>query len=415
MTMLSIIIPAFNEEDGIDKVIKRVLGIRDALAQMGVQLEFIVVDDGSRDQTAAKIAEYPDVRLVRHLKNRGYGAAIKTGFRHANGEYLAFLDADATYPPEYLPEMCRVAIEQNGDLIIASRMSGAKSQMPITRRVGNLAYAFLLSLISNTRVRDTSSGMRVIRRQALERLYPLPDGLQFTPAMSTRAIHENLNVIEVAVPYSERVGRSKLSIVRDGVRFTNAIVWTALSYNPVRILGLMSMVLLAISGLVGVYILGLRLTGVTSLTAGQSYAVFGAGVIAVIGISLFSLGAMFNYLVALFHKKPVRQGLFGKPLFNPPLETHFGWMGVVAMALGAVLGLGAFVLSLQGTPVERLWFYLLGATVVTIIGLQLLISWIVMRVLDELAQRENAAQQDLVESEPANVIELKRESTVQAN
>lgn len=415
MTMLSIIIPAFNEEDGIDKVIKRVLGIRGALAQMGVQLEFIVVDDGSRDRTAARIAEYPDVRLVRHLKNRGYGAAIKTGFRHANGEYLAFLDADATYPPEYLPEMCRVAIEQNGDLVIASRMSGAKSQMPITRRVGNLAYAFLLSLISNTRVRDTSSGMRVIRRQALERLYPLPDGLQFTPAMSTRAIHENLKVIEVAVPYSERVGRSKLSIVRDGVRFTNAIVWTALSYNPVRILGLMSMVLLAISGLVGAYILGLRLTGVTSLTAGQSYAVFGAGVIAVIGISLFSLGAMFNYLVALFHKKPVRQGLFGKPLFNPPLETHFGWMGLVAMAIGAVLGLGAFVLSLQGTPVERLWFYLLGATVVTIIGLQLLISWIVMRVLDELAQREDAAQQDLVESEPANVVELKRESTVQAN
>jgi glycosyltransferase involved in cell wall biosynthesis len=413
--MLSIIIPAFNEEDGIDKVIQRVLGIRDALTRIGVQMEFIVVDDGSHDNTAAKIAEYPDVRLVRHLKNRGYGAAIKTGFRHANGEYLAFLDADATYPPEYLPEMCRVAIEQNGDLIVASRMSGAKSQMPLTRRVGNLAYAFLLSLISNTRVRDTSSGMRVIRRQALERLYPLPDGLQFTPAMSTRAIHENLKVIEVAVPYSERVGRSKLSVVRDGVRFTNAIVWTALSYNPVRILGLLSMALLAISGLIGLYVLGLRLTGVTSLTAGQSYAVFGAGVIAVIGISLFSLGAMFNYLVALFHKKPVRQGLFGKPLFNPPLETHFGWMGLVAMAIGAALGLGAFVLSLQGTQVERLWFYLLGATVVTIIGLQLLISWIVMRVLDELAQRENAAQQDLVESEPANVVELKREATVQMN
>jgi ABC-type Co2+ transport system permease subunit len=90
-------------------------------------------------------------------------------------------------------------------------------------------------------------------------------------------------------------------------------------------------------------------------------------------------------------------------------------MGLVAMAIGAALGLGAFVLSLQGTPVERLWFYLLGATVITIIGLQLLISWIVMRVLDELAQRENAAQQDLVESEPANVVELKREATVQMN
>lgn len=415
MTTLSVIIPAFNEEDGIDKVIKRVLGIRDALAKINVALEFIVVDDGSRDNTAARIAEYPDVRLVRHLKNRGYGAAIKTGFRHANGEYLAFLDADATYPPEYLPDMCRVAIEQNGDMIIASRMSGAKSQMPLTRRVGNLAYAMLLSLISNTRVRDTSSGMRVIRRESLERMYPLPDGLQFTPAMSTRAIHENLKVIELPVPYSERVGRSKLSVVRDGVRFTNAIVWTALSYNPVRILGLISMAMLALSGLVGLYILGLRVMGVTALNVWQSYAVFAAGVTAVIGISLFSLGAMFNYLVALFHKKPVRQGLFGKPMFNPPLENHFGWVGLVAIAIGAVLGIGSLVLSLQGTPAERLWFYLLAATVVTIIGVQLLISWIVMRVLDELAQRADAAQHDLVESEPASVVELQRPAPVQAN
>jgi glycosyltransferase involved in cell wall biosynthesis len=415
MTTLSVIIPAFNEEDGIDRVIGRVLGIRDALAKIGLQLEFIIVDDGSRDRTAAKVAEYTDVRLVRHLKNRGYGAAIKTGFRHATGEYLAFLDADATYPPEYLPQMCRAAIEQHGDMIVASRMSGAQSQMPLTRRVGNLAYAFLLSLISNTRVRDTSSGMRVIRREALGRMYPLPDGLQFTPAMSTRALYENLKVIEVPVPYAERVGRSKLSVVRDGVRFTNAIVWTAMMYNPVRILGLVSITLLAISALVALYVLGLRLTGVTTLNAGQSYAVFGAGVIAVIGVSLFTLGALFNYLVALFHKKPVRQGLFGKPLFNPPLETHFGWLGLVAMGIGAVLGIGAFVFSLQGISVERLWFYLLGAAVVTIVGVQLLISWFVMRALDELAQRESAAQRDLVESEPANVVELVREATAQVN
>jgi glycosyltransferase involved in cell wall biosynthesis len=415
MTTLSVIIPVYNEEDGIDHVIKRVLGIRDALAQIGVKLEFIVVDDGSRDKTADLVAKYSDVRLIRHIKNRGYGAAIKTGFRHANGEYLAFLDADATYPPEHLPAMCRAAIEQNGDMVVASRMSGAKSQMPLTRRIGNLAYACLLSLISNTHVRDTTSGMRIIRHQALEQLYPLPDGLQFTPAMSTRALHENLKVIEIPVPYSERVGRSKLSVVRDGVRFTNAIVWTALSYNPVRILGLLSMGLLAISGLVGLYILGLRLTGVTTLNVWQSYVVFGAGVNAVVGISLFSLGAMFNYLVALFHKKPMRQGLFGKPMFDPPLETHFGWIGLVGIVVGTILGLVAFVQSLQGLSVDRLWFYLLGATVVTIISVQLLVSWIVMRTLDELAQREHAAQNDLVESEPARVTEFTHEAPVQVN
>lgn len=397
MTILSVVIPAYNEEDGIDRVITRVLGTRDALKQAGAELEFIIVDDGSRDQTAAKIATYPDVRLIRHPKNRGYGAAIKTGFRHATGEYLAFLDADATYPPENLPDLVRAAIEQGGDMVVASRMSGAKSEMPLTRRVGNLAFAMLLSLIGNQRVRDTASGMRVIRRTKLEALYPLPDGLQFTPAMSTRALHENLKVIEVPVPYAERVGRSKLSVVRDGVRFTNAIVWTALAYNPVRILGLIALTLFALAGAVALYVIGLRLSGVTTLNAWQLYLIFGAVLSSITGVSLFALGAMFNYLVALFHKKPVRQGLFGKPLFKAPLEYQFGWMGGVTIFAGAVMGVGVLVLSSQGWEIERLWLYLLVAAALSVIGIQLSVSWVVMRVLDELAQRDAFAQRDLVE------------------
>ena len=403
MTTLSVIIPAFNEEDGIERVITRVLAVRDALTRMNVALEFIIVDDGSRDQTATRIAKYPQVRLVRHLKNRGYGAAIKTGFRNATGEFLAFLDADATYPPENLPDLMRAALDQNGDMIVASRMSGAKSQMPLVRRIGNLAYATLLSLIGNTIVHDTTSGMRVIRREKLESLYPLPDGLEFTPAMSTRALHENLEVIEVAVPYSERVGRSKLSVVRDGLRFTNAIVWTVLAYNPVRILGLFSLALFAIAALIAVYIIALRVGGTTTLTAWQLFFIFGAVLATITSISLFSLGAMFNYLVALFHKKPVRQGLFGKPIFDPPLETHFGWIGIIFAVIGTGTGIVALVLSVQGWSIERLWLYLLFAASFVIVGLQLFIAWIVMRVLDELARRDASAQRDLVESEPGNV------------
>src|SRR5437867_10533218 len=114
--------------------------------------------------------------------------------------------------------MLRTAIQQKADLVIGSRMSGTRSQMPLTRRVGNLAFAALLSLIGNVTVRDTASGMRVLRRDVLPRLYPLPDGLQFTPAMSTRAIHENLRIVEFPIAYAERVGRSKLSVVHDGFR-----------------------------------------------------------------------------------------------------------------------------------------------------------------------------------------------------
>lgn len=275
--------------------------------------------------------------------------------------------------------------------------------MPPTRRIGNFAYAQLLSLIGNVTVRDTASGMRIIRKGALERLYPLPDGLDFTPAMSTRAIHENLRIVEVPIPYAERIGRSKLSVVRDGVRFANTIIWTALAYNPVRILGIVSLALFGVSLLIGAYILGLRLSGVVALTSWQVYAVFLATVMAVAGMSTFTLGATFNYLVALFHKQPMRQGIFGKPIFSPPLEHHFGWLGLAAILVGAFLSLAAFGFSLGGWPIERLWLYLLCSALLAVIGLQLSISWVVMRVLDELSQREVASQRDLVESEPSNI------------
>ena len=403
---VSLVIPAYNEEDGIAQIIERALTAQAALQKLGLGLELIVVDDGSCDHTARVASKYPEVRVIKHPRNRGYGAAIKTGFRCASGELLAFIDADGTYPPESLPDLCRAAIEQQADLVIGSRMSGARSEMPLTRRIGNMAYATLLSLIGNRVVRDTTSGMRVLRRDALKCLYPLSDGLDFTPAMSTRALHENLKTIEVPIPYAERVGRSKLSVVRDGVRFTNTIVWTALTYNPVRILGFVSLALLAIALVVGLYIAGLRLSGVTELNAWQVYAFAGAAVFGFAGISLFSLGAMFNYLVALFDQHPIKRGLFGKPIFDPPLDRHFGWLGIVSAAAGALLSFVTLALGMSGWEVTRLWFYLLASALLSIVGIQLLVAWIVMRVLEQLAQREAAARLDLEEGNADRAIEI---------
>lgn len=395
MTTLSIVIPAYNEERGIADIIWRVLGVKDDLAKTGVGLEeLLVVDDASRDHTAQiaeEIAkENPLLRVIHHSNNQGYGGALKTGFAQARGDLVGFLDADGTYPPEYFPHLCKKAME-GADVVVGSRMAGADSQMPMTRRVGNLFFANLLTILGRQRVTDSASGMRIFSRKILEQIYPLPNGLNLTPVMSTRALHESLKVAEVPIPYSERVGRSKLSVIKDGSVFLQSIVWTVMCYNPVRIFGLLGLAGFLIAGMIGLGLIAARLGGITTLSPWVTAALFLGLVSSTVGVSLFTLGATFNYLVAIFYKRPIRQGLFGKPIFKPPLDHHFGWMGIVLVLLGLIV---AIVVLLQGWEVSRLWLYLMGSATMVLIGIQLSISWLLMRVLDELSQREIQVNND---------------------
>jgi glycosyltransferase involved in cell wall biosynthesis len=391
MTMLSVVIPAYNEENGIADIMQRVLAVRGPLVEAGIErMELIVVNDGSKDRTAqiaTEIAEKStDVRIISQT-NGGYGAALKTGFNEAKGELIGFLDADGTYPPEYFPQLCKSAL-QGSDLVIGSRMAGADSKMPLTRRIGNIFFASLLSLLGTQKVSDSASGMRVFKRQILECLLPLPDGLNLTPVMSTRAVHEHIQINEVPIPYSERVGRSKLSVVRDGRVFLQSMVWTVLLYNPVRILGMMGFICFCLSALVGVGLVIARLSGITQLNAWGVIALVAGMVFGVTGVSLFALGTTFNYLVSLFYKRPVRRGLLGRPLFKQRLESQFGWIGIAAMLVGLIVAIVSIILGIRGWEMDRLWFYLFSSAMILLIGFQFFIFWILARVLEELSQNE---------------------------
>ncbi len=393
--LLSVVIPAYNEEGGIAEILDRVLSIEPELDAVGIAgPEVIVVDDGSKDRTPEIVRSYSNVRLIRHQKNRGYGGALKTGFANAAGNLLSFLDADGTYPPEHFPQLC-TPILTGAEIVVGSRMAGAKSEMPKTRRLGNLIFARLVSIIGNHKVSDSASGMRVFKRETLERMYPLPDGLNFTPVMTTRAIHEGLKIVEVPIPYSERVGRSKLSVIKDGLRFFNSIVLTALSYNPVRILGLLGLAGVAFAALVAGLLVVLRVSGVTHLGSLGIFTVFGALALGVTGVSLFSLGAMFNHLVSLFQKRIVQRGLFGKPLFDPPLETHFGSLGSLAVAIGVIMALLLLIAAASGGTLEQMWLWMIASTMATLVGVQLIVARIIMNVLDDLSQREIKQGQDM--------------------
>lgn len=393
MTTLSVVIPAYNEEDGIAAIVERVLATAPALEAAGVDtLECIVVDDGSRDRTAEIVQRYvPRVRLIRQA-NKGYGGALKTGFQAARGELLGFLDADSTYPPEYFPEMCKVALG-GADLVIGSRMAGASSEMPLVRRVGNTIFAALLSLVAGVRISDSASGQRIIRRESLPLLYPLPDTLDFTPAMSTRALHENLKMVEVPIPYKERSGRSKLSVVRDGLRFFKSIVWTALTYNPVRIFGGFGVVLLLLAMFVAGLPLATYLMGTE--TSWPFPRFFAALVLAVAGVTLYTTGTSFSYIVRLFHRRNIRQGLVGRRGNGRRLERHYWWLGLLTIIGGVICYAAGVAADLTAPMAPAPWFAPVVSAMLVLTGVQLVSAWALARLLAELSLRSTRAQEDM--------------------
>src|SRR5262249_33676335 len=155
-----------------------------------------------------------------------------------DADVLGFLDADGTCDPKFFAPLCSRLMMAGTDVVLGNRLN-QQSEMPVVRKIGNSIFAKLLSVFANSPVRDTASGMRAVRRSRLEHLLPVPDGLQFTPAMSARAmLSDAIGIAEVDMPYHERVGESKLRVVRDGFRFLRVILEAAFLYRPSRPLNL---------------------------------------------------------------------------------------------------------------------------------------------------------------------------------
>jgi glycosyltransferase involved in cell wall biosynthesis len=238
---LLIAIPALNEEESIQSIIERSLAARSYICSNSpiTEVEITVVSDGSTDGTVEIASRYRDqICLIEFPQNKGYGAAIKEAWRRSDADILGFLDADGTCDPRFFASLCSSLAAENADVVLGCRLN-PDSRMPAIRRFGNLIFASILTTLSSTRVRDTASGMRVVRRSTLPKIYPLPDGLHFTPAMSARSIlSDSVKIVEINMPYHERAGESKLRVAKDGLRFLRVILQAALLYRPARPLGI---------------------------------------------------------------------------------------------------------------------------------------------------------------------------------
>lgn len=244
---LLVAIPALDEEESIESIIERSLVARASIIEHSpvTAVDITVVSDGSTDRTVEKAGRYADrIKLIVFEHNRGYGAAIKEAWEQSDADLLGFLDADGTCDPLFFTQLCNTLVQENADVVLGSRLN-SESHMPAVRRLGNTIFALMLTVLSSKNVRDSASGMRVVRRTSLPKLMPLPDGLHFTPAMSARAIlSDDVKIVEIPMPYMEREGESKLSVGKDGVRFLKSILEAAFLYRPSRPLGILGVLLL---------------------------------------------------------------------------------------------------------------------------------------------------------------------------
>jgi len=353
---LSIVVPALNEEAAIGGTLARCIEAREHIRKQGGVdgVEILAVSDGSTDRTEEIARGFSEVTVLAFDRNRGYGAAIKCGFAHATGDLLGFLDADGTCDPRFFADLC-VALEgQHADLALGSRM-GKGSEMPRVRALGNLVFAGLLGVLARRRVEDTASGMRVLRRSALADLYPLPDGLHFTPAMSARVLLEDrLRLVEVPMAYAERVGRSKLSVLRDGARFFRSIVQAAVTYRPARLLllaaGALALAALAVGS--GPAWLWLR---ERHLEEWMIYRILFASLLTTASALVVCAAAVADRIAVLAHQRPLaRSGVTA--LLGRLFTRRARWIGgglLVAAAL-AVTGPGLVQYALTGR-VEMHW------------------------------------------------------------
>jgi glycosyltransferase involved in cell wall biosynthesis len=226
---LAVIIPAYNERNGIGSTLQQVRAALDA--EMGGTAEIIVVDDGSSDGTAEE-AEIAGARVIRLATNRGYGAALKVGIQASSAEYVAILDADGTYPAEVLPRLFTLAAK--ADMVVGARDPG-HANMSLARRPAKWFLTKLASYLAGQRIPDLNSGLRVMRRSVLERYMPiLPMGFSFTTTITLALLCTHHRVHYEPITYRARIGSSKVHALHF-ITFVILVLRTVMLFNPLRV------------------------------------------------------------------------------------------------------------------------------------------------------------------------------------
>lgn len=273
----SVVIPAFNEADGIADVVS---GLRRSAAWH----EILVVDDGSTDATSAA-AQAAGARVVRHPYNKGNGASVKSGIREATGEYVLIIDADGQHEPADATRL--VSRLGDYDLVIGARAHA--TQATVARRLGNHLLNGLASYLTGRPIPDLTSGFRAARRQHLhEFIHLLPNGFSAPTTTTLAFIKAGYNVVFEPVEARLRVGQSKIRLLRDGAKFSLIVLKVVTIFSPLRVFLPVSLASFAVG-------LGYAMWTIAT----QSHVTNSSVLLIMLGVIVFLMGLVSEQIAAL--------------------------------------------------------------------------------------------------------------------
>ncbi len=229
---VSVIIPAYNEEEAIAGDLQKIIECMDS---SGYDYEVIVVDDGSTDHTADIVRnQFPRVRLIQHPHNRGTGAATNTAVRHARGEIIAMTDGDGTYPVQDIPRLLEHM--DNYDMVIGARIKEAGT-MKVLRTPAKWFIRSLASYLTETPIPDLNSGLRVFKKSlALKFMHLLPHGHSWVSTITLAHLSDDYLVKFVPIDYYPRKGRSSFHPITDTYNYLLLVIRTVTYFNPIKVL-----------------------------------------------------------------------------------------------------------------------------------------------------------------------------------
>jgi len=220
---LTVVIPVYNEKNTLNEIFQRVQAVP-------IEKEIIFVDDSSTDGTRDILRQMEGnaVKVLYHEKNRGKGAALRTGFQHATGDFVIVQDADLEYnPAEYL-KLLQPILEGCADVVFGSRFSGKRRNMMSLHRLGNQLLTLLTNVLYHTSITDMETCYKLFKADIIRSINIECNRFNFEPEITAKILRRKLRIVEIPISYSGRkFSEGKKISWRDGF----AAIWALVKYR----------------------------------------------------------------------------------------------------------------------------------------------------------------------------------------